>query len=513
MNWFAANHRIMVGMKAVKPDRVHSLAGLAAAIIFCLLVLGGALLTPGVTQASTGGTAWGRLPVLEQYLLSSGSAEEIQAALGLSGAEIERLQALAFEESDRLRQLERESQAILADPGLSIAQKRALIETSGYNQRLAGILAESQAVMAETLEEDDYRALVDWIENSWQAERAAWEAGLSGEPSTVSAAAAAQASPPRTFEVYATRYDAGGAYYIALPDKCLKFANGSAMRCSDGYEYGQNYSVAITYEGRTVYATVGESGPWNIDDNYWSTLSDPQPRRMFADLPMGVPAAQAAYFNGYNGGLDQFGRLVTSPVAIDISYAVAEDLKLPAGNNKVTVTFLWTEGWGSSSGSGEADQPAGSSNPQPAAPLVVEYATATPNPDGAIVHIVQEGQTLTGIAKVYGIEIGELLELNDLTMDSVILIGDSILVRPADPTPTFSPTRIPPSPTVPETATPIETASATPAAIEQTPSPPAGESDSSPGILEDVDTPTLIIAGIAVVGVILILYGLVSRQG
>ena len=501
----------MVGMEAEKPDRVRSLAGLAAGILFCLVVLGGALLTPGVTQASASRTAWGRLPVLEQYLLSSGSAEEIKAAVGLSGAEIEHLQALALEEADRLRQLERESQAILADPDLSIAQKRALIETSGYNQRLAGILAQSQTVIAETLEAADYQALVDWIESSWQAERDAWQAGLASEPRGDSAAAA-QRSPPRTFEVYATRYDAGGAYYIALPDKCLKLANGSAMRCSDGYEYGQNYSVAVTYEGRTIYATVGESGPWNIDDNYWSTLSDPQPRRMFADLPMGVPAAQAAYFNGYNGGLDQFGRLVTSPVAIDISYAVAEDLKLPSGNNKVTVTFLWTEGWNSASGSGEADQPAGSSNPQPAAPLVVEYATATPNPDGAIVHIVQEGQTLTGIAKVYEIEIGELLELNDLTMEAVILIGDSILVRPADPTPTFSPTRIPPSATAPETATPAATAIATTAEIERTPSPPAGESDSSPGILEDLDTPTLIIVGIAVVGVILILYGLLGRR-
>jgi hypothetical protein len=52
------------------------------------------------------------------------------------------------------------------------------------------------------------------------------------------------------------------------------------MRCSDGYQYGQNYSVAVTYKGKTVYATVGESGPWNVDDNYWSTIYDPQPRQL-----------------------------------------------------------------------------------------------------------------------------------------------------------------------------------------------------------------------------------------
>ncbi len=112
---------------------------------------------------------------------------------------------------------------------------------------------------------------------------------------------AAAKSYPRSFEVYATRYDAGERKIVALPDKCLKFANGSALRC-DGYDFGQGYSVAISYEGNLVVALVGEAGPWNVDDNYWAKTSDPQPRRMFADLPLGVPEAQAAYFDGYNGG-------------------------------------------------------------------------------------------------------------------------------------------------------------------------------------------------------------------
>jgi hypothetical protein len=44
----------------------------------------------------------------------------------------------------------------------------------------------------------------------------------------------------RTCEVYATRYDSGGAYTVAIPDKCIKLANGGSLAC-DGYSFGQNY--------------------------------------------------------------------------------------------------------------------------------------------------------------------------------------------------------------------------------------------------------------------------------
>jgi hypothetical protein len=67
--------------------------------------------------------------------------------------------------------------------------------------------------------------------------------------------------------------------------------------------------VSIQYENNpAVKVTVGVSGPWNVDDNFWSTVGDPQPRRIFTDLPLGMPEAQAAYFDNYNDGLDQFGR-------------------------------------------------------------------------------------------------------------------------------------------------------------------------------------------------------------
>jgi hypothetical protein len=105
--------------------------------------------------------------------------------------------------------------------------------------------------------------------------------------------------------------------------------------------------VRLQYgSGPAVKVTVGESGPWNVDDNFWTTVADPQPRRLFTDLPLGMPESQAAYFDDYNGGLDQFGRQVTSPVAIDLAKEVSLDIGLEAGKNDwITVTYLWTEGW------------------------------------------------------------------------------------------------------------------------------------------------------------------------
>ncbi len=88
----------------------------------------------------------------------------------------------------------------------------------------------------------------------------------------------------------------GGAYTVALPDQCLKLANGGLHTCDDdGYQAGAGYAVALRYK-KSAGVGVGEAGPWNIDDNYWATTADPQPRRMFADLPLGMPEAQAAVF-------------------------------------------------------------------------------------------------------------------------------------------------------------------------------------------------------------------------
>ncbi len=67
--------------------------------------------------------------------------------------------------------------------------------------------------------------------------------------------------------------------------------------------------------------------------------------------------------------------------------------------------------------------------------------TATPRPDGAIVHTVQEGDTLFGLALLYGTTVEEIKALNHLDSD-LLLVGQELLIRPPQQTPS-SPTPMP----------------------------------------------------------------------
>ena len=67
---------------------------------------------------------------------------------------------------------------------------------------------------------------------------------------------------------------------------------------------------------------------------------------MWNDLPRCEPEAQAAYFDNYNRGKDQFGREVLNPAAIDITPAVARRMDVwrkiqRRGLIKVHVRYLW----------------------------------------------------------------------------------------------------------------------------------------------------------------------------
>jgi len=106
--------------------------------------------------------------------------------------------------------------------------------------------------------------------------------------------------------------------------------------------------------------------------------------------------------------------------------------------------------------------------------------TATPLPDGSIVHVVEAGQSLYWIAETYGVTVNELLELNNRRLDDRLYVGDRILVRAApeaSPTPEATNTNTPRPPTATRrptrTATiplPTRTPSITPS-ITPTPTP------------------------------------------
>lgn len=152
------------------------------------------------------------------------------------------------------------------------------------------------------------------------------------------ALAATSATEPTTFRVYAHReglvgYTTANGHviqendrFVALPCFCVLSSKG-----------GKEFQVKIEYKGRSVVAPVWDVGPWNINDNYW----DPAEKRTWQGIPQGVPQAAAAFYNGYNGGLDGKGRKVRSPAGIDIADGTFwHDLGM-VGSDWVTVTFLW----------------------------------------------------------------------------------------------------------------------------------------------------------------------------
>jgi LysM repeat protein len=54
-----------------------------------------------------------------------------------------------------------------------------------------------------------------------------------------------------------------------------------------------------------------------------------------------------------------------------------------------------------------------------------------PRPDGSIIHIVQPGDTMTGISSAYGVPIDTLVEQNGLRSARYIFVGQELLIKPA----------------------------------------------------------------------------------
>jgi LysM repeat protein len=93
--------------------------------------------------------------------------------------------------------------------------------------------------------------------------------------------------------------------------------------------------------------------------------------------------------------------------------------------------------------------PAAAGVPQPAAvnpasqpSSVVNAApapTALPRPNGAVVHTVKAGDTIFGLALQYGVQMDQILQLNGLTKDSYIHIGQELVISAPSSTSTPAP--------------------------------------------------------------------------
>lgn len=119
-------------------------------------------------------------------------------------------------------------------------------------------------------------------------------------------------------------------HFVALPS-----------RLSLSKNFGYEFQVKLSYNGRVTYAPVWDVGPQNKNDDYWNP---PGIRAMWRDLPQGLPEVQAAFQSGYNGGKDGYGDKVPNPAGIDIADGTfRNDLKM-TNNDWVTVEYQWTSG-------------------------------------------------------------------------------------------------------------------------------------------------------------------------
>ena len=118
-------------------------------------------------------------------------------------------------------------------------------------------------------------------------------------------------------------------------------------------------------------------------------------------------------------------------------------------------------------------------------PIETPFVKSTPRDDGAVVHIVEAGQSLIGIANSYEVTVAEVLIFNQMTLDTIIYPGDEIILRlvytptattPAtspepsstpnfSQTPTHTPTLLQVTFDIPNTSTPSITPSPTPLVI------------------------------------------------
>jgi len=92
------------------------------------------------------------------------------------------------------------------------------------------------------------------------------------------------------------------------------------------------------------------------------------------------------------------------------------------------------------------------------APLIQPVTTSTPQADGAVVHVVQFGQSLWAISDAYQIPMADLLALNGLTEEDAIFPDQRLLIIPGSgetpqPTPT-EPSKIELQANLEEAATP-----------------------------------------------------------
>jgi hypothetical protein len=241
-------------------------------------------------------------PVISYLLSDPQHVAEFQHRFALSGEELSVVLGAIQEENEILSREYAESElAVESGEGLPAAEVQEKIAASDYDERVRQAVARTKATIEAVLPTYLRPQLQAWVNAKWQREVQEYNA----EPTATLQAA----SRGKDFRVFATQYRGHTRYELALPHRKLKSRGG--------------YKIRIRNGRHRIRVPLKEVGPWNVHDNYWDRRRD-----MWKDLPRGLPEAQAAYYNNYNKGRDEFGRKVLNPAGVDLTLRAARKLGL-----------------------------------------------------------------------------------------------------------------------------------------------------------------------------------------
>lgn len=259
-------------------------------------------------------------PAISFVLADDANAAAFRREFGLDDEEMRSVLAAVREENETLS-----TEYGRSEKAIEAGRKKAAVPE--YNDDVRAAVAATKSEIEALLPKDRRSDLRTWVDARWQQEREEFQS--SADDATFEASARGF----RCKDIFASWYRSatrnGNNYEVALPHRRLKLRGG--------------FRVRINHNGHRARAPVKEVGPWNTRDNYW------QPRKkrdMWKNLPRCKPEAEAAYFNNYNRGRDEQGRIVRNPAGIDLTLAVAKRMGIRSklkrkGIIRVHVYYPW----------------------------------------------------------------------------------------------------------------------------------------------------------------------------
>ncbi len=284
---------------------------LVAALVTAALV-GGLVLAGGTKKVGAerySAYADPEKPVISYLLSDPENVEDFQREFALNDGEMaDVLDAVRRENEILAGTFSRSERIVQANRGLSEERVGEKIAASSFDESVRAAVAGTKGEVKRILppgRRSDFRS---WVDARWQEERQEFD-----QESSTFMTSSTRTDRGRTFRVYATQYRGHTLREAALPHRKLKFEGG--------------YKVRVRPAGSSDrgWVKIKDVGPWNTYDNWFALRKN---REMWRNLPRGMPEAQAAYFDNFHRGRDEFGRKVLNPAGIDLTPAFAREIGL-----------------------------------------------------------------------------------------------------------------------------------------------------------------------------------------